>query len=515
MTQAVRSRDPNGLYTTDFVAHPPVHGIDLKSGEYLLRENLMTKLCRQVDSHDFVHIVSPKGSGKTSLLQLYEQRFGDSVDIYTCDMYSGDESAQDIITECTGIVIEANGDTECPALTGSRKYLLLIIRNMFNKISSRFMETLYRAADRHPLLKVIVSSDADDTESPGPIMQKHLSPADFRAMLNMSAPYGLLDKLKTPGVIDIIVSECDGHASLIRTVTSLLNDRLRGLKVPKLEDVMSALFSKAMTEAVGQCFLDVDDSLTNELNELISSLLTREVQSRTVKERWRTSVGFTSGLDHLIALGLLRSKKRDAVSLSAPLAARFLLKHLFPDRICTAPPTDIRQFVIASISRLSITALQTATHPAAETKEATIQHMMMSAMLSNLPIGYQICPELSTVFAANNAAKASVCSVILGEVDFFLNYKLRWGLELLVHGRGRKEHIDRFQRGGKYYNLKPRDYLVVDFRFESVDIRLDEEARKDLMTVIFEDDHRKCTVLYFTVENGVTVRKEIPIQLRA
>lgn len=52
---------------------------------------------------------------------------------------------------------------------------------------------------------------------------------------------------------------------------------------------------------------------------------------------------------------------------------------------------------------------------------------------------------------------------IKGEIDFFVNGNLMWGIELLKQGTGVGEHIARFGRNGKYSLLKARQFIIVDF----------------------------------------------------
>ncbi|KAH9071771.1 hypothetical protein Ae201684P_020211 [Aphanomyces euteiches] len=51
-----------------------------------------------------------------------------------------------------------------------------------------------------------------------------------------------------------------------------------------------------------------------------------------------------------------------------------------------------------------------------------------------------------------------------GEIDFYLNGPLRWGIELLVNGDKIGERMARFAQGGKYSALGVQDYAVIDLR---------------------------------------------------
>ena len=50
-----------------------------------------------------------------------------------------------------------------------------------------------------------------------------------------------------------------------------------------------------------------------------------------------------------------------------------------------------------------------------------------------------------------------------GELDFYVNWQLKWAVELLKEGKEIGEHLNRF-RTGKYREVETAEYLVVDFR---------------------------------------------------
>ena len=54
-----------------------------------------------------------------------------------------------------------------------------------------------------------------------------------------------------------------------------------------------------------------------------------------------------------------------------------------------------------------------------------------------------------------------------GQVDFLVRQK-KWGIECVRDGRNLQEHIDRFQKGGRYYpwirSGQMPSYILVDFR---------------------------------------------------
>ena len=86
---------------------------------------------------------------------------------------------------------------------------------------------------------------------------------------------------------------------------------------------------------------------------------------------------------------------------------------------------------------------------------------------------------------------------IPGEIDFYLNSDLSWGIELLVQGRGISEHIDRFGPHGKYSALGVNDYAVVDFR-RSIDGKATNVGRNEKRITIFfqQQDFNSCECIF-------------------
>jgi hypothetical protein len=84
----------------------------------------------------------------------------------------------------------------------------------------------------------------------------------------------------------------------------------------------------------------------------------------------------------------------------------------------------------------------------------------MTGLAACLPPKCHICPELSKVFPNDQIGGGK----IEGEIDFYVNGELRWGIELLVLGDKISEHMSRFGPKGKYFPLRVNEHAVVDFR---------------------------------------------------
>ena len=75
-------------------------------------------------------------------------------------------------------------------------------------------------------------------------------------------------------------------------------------------------------------------------------------------------------------------------------------------------------------------------------KEAVFQHLFMEGLALHTPPECSICTELSKIFPSETNVNSQ--QAIAGEIDFYLNGSLRWGIELLVNGDGIGEYLSRF-----------------------------------------------------------------------
>jgi len=137
-------------------------------------------------------------------------------------------------------------------------------------------------------------------------------------------------------------------------------------------------------------------------------------------------------------------------------------------------------------------------------KEAVFQHLFMDGLTSNTPISCDICPELSKIFP--QSTDESPTERIPGEIDFFLNGSLRWGIELLVNGSGISEHIDRFNETfGKYAQLKVSDYCVVDLRGNESGTPTNVSRHEKRLTVFFKTGDYSVANCIFGLDQSFTV----------
>jgi hypothetical protein len=184
--------------------------------------------------------------------------------------------------------------------------------------------------------------------------------------------------------------------------------------------------------------------------------------------------------------GILVEYPDSTFGFSSPLAKRYYFKWIFPGRSETAP-SSLSELIRNVVSNMSSTVLKNSTRPGDFPKEAVFQHMFMEGLaLYTLP-GCYICPELSKIFPPNTNLNTQ--HTIAGEVDFYLNSNLRWGIELLVNGDGIGEHISRFAPpNGKYVPLAVNEYAVVDIRRNTTGRPTNISKHPNRISVFFKND---------------------------
>ena len=172
------------------------------------------------------------------------------------------------------------------------------------------------------------------------------------------------------------------------------------------------------------------------------------------------------------------------------MSRRYFIRKTYPHRALN-DPTNIIELVIESIRKISANTLRNATVNNHFPKEAVFQHLMMTGLTANLKAATNIYPENLSVIGSDKKIK--------GELDFFINGHLRWGIELLVLGRKLKEHRERFIKEGKYVGLECREYVVIDFTNNALKSLA---PRDNVITVFFNsNDYSKATCLLFHDES--------------
>ena len=186
---------------------------------------------------------------------------------------------------------------------------------------------------------------------------------------------------------------------------------------------------------------------------------------------------------------------------SSQLAKRYYFKWIFPNR-SDSVHSSLPDLIRSVISSMSANTLKNSTKAGDFPKEAVFQHLFMEGLASFTPPSCSICPELSKIFPG--LTNPTLQKKIAGEIDFYLNSTLRWGIELLVKGGGIGEHISRFTRpNGKYVPLDVRDYAVVDFRRNSTGEPTNTLRHPNRITVFFKKDDYSIAQCVFGLDDDL------------
>jgi hypothetical protein len=80
----------------------------------------------------------------------------------------------------------------------------------------------------------------------------------------------------------------------------------------------------------------------------------------------------------------------------------------------------------------------------------------------------------------------------LGFIDFYINGKLNWGIELLREGRDAEAHAQRFTPGGIYAKLrsKMQCFVLLDFRKS----KAPKQKKKHFWYVVYSQDFKSVSI---------------------
>lgn len=299
----------------------------------------------------------------------------------------------------------------------------------------------------------------------------------------------------------VILRHCGNVVGAIRLSVMQICNRFRGCENPSQEDILdyflcSWVFLDNIVRVFGEHRAPPDPEFCKFLRSYFTSSKAMEVS----KEHQST-------LEMLEKCGLLFQDADGRYDFTSALAKRFYFKKFFPNKPENTP-NSLKDLVKDAIQRMSSLVFEKSIANEEDfPKEAVFQHEFMAGLHASLPPRCGICPELSRTFPDENKAQ----QIIGGEIDFFVNGDLRWGIELLVNGRGINEHLHRFEQvKGKYAALRSKEFYVVDFRRSRSGNPTNVTPFPNRITVFFrQGDFSKC-ICKFGLEHENYVLKLAP-----
>ncbi|KAF0713466.1 Aste57867_4320 [Aphanomyces stellatus] len=326
-----------------------------------------------------------------------------------------------------------------------------------------------------------------------------LSDSEARQLLNFPIT-GLPDEMKSENVLQFLIGECGGLVGALRMAIDFLQYHFRkeprGIK-PKDSLVLQMCLSREFNLEMARCFgtgrldpnMDANDIKFVKRCFVEDYILAGNLANEEKKShQW------------LEMAGILVTSPDNFICFSSPLAKRYIFEKIFPERN-NENPTSLDELIEKVIGSMSAHTLSQSTVQRKFPKEAVFQHLFMAGLALHTKPTCAICPELSKRFPGGSNASGG--DSIDGEIDFYLDGDLRWGIELLVCGRGIGEHLSRFDANGKYSSLDVKDYVVVDLRQHKTVASYNISKKPKRITVFFDDGDFTVAKCLFKLENDM------------
>jgi hypothetical protein len=472
---------------------------------HLPRDALVEQLHEAVLATNFVLLSSPSGSGKTSLLTLFRDRYPAIQCVAVSLNHSG--PASQILSQFGVDVLKQTcllPDTDAMIVV-----MLDDSQRQYHDVS--FWSLLVKGALSWipPNVRFVISAthslESEWSESPVAfqsfrkrILRGDLLLGDEEVRELFDLKNGLPAKLRSPAVEEVIIRECAGLIGALRIFTDNVVAFFEKTS-PHQQEVLAFCFSEAAVQAMDRLYgrSHIVPSSTELQTFLIKCLLDDSMPAPTHCDE-------ISCFTRLMKAGIITQDAASCVKFTSPLATRYFSKYLFPQR-GQKNPSSLHELIRRAIGNMSARVLRQSTVDDNDfPKEATFQHQFMGGLALWTKPACSMCPELSKVFPALPHQRSQR---IRGEIDFYLDGDLRWGIELLVNGDKIGEHISRFAPNGKYAALAAKAHAIIDFRGNESG-KITKVARKpERVTVFFKlGDFSSCRCIFGLVEDAEPIR---------
>ncbi|KAG9415622.1 hypothetical protein AC1031_000005 [Aphanomyces cochlioides] len=476
---------------------------------HLARTELVERVFATMKSsrQRFFLFVSPGASGKTSLLQLFADRYPHLNCIYI-SFLDPDQLAVELLRSCR---IDLYGETT--SLDPNQDHVVMV-----DDAQAKYDETGFW----HKLVKVASMWLPDNIRFI--ICATHAleggvaSPVEFQSLLKFSRrdfvlsdaeaeqflmlpTTGLPEKMKKQAFVQLLIRECGGLIGALRISIDAVVSFFAKDPSPSETELIVYYLSQDCLQLMARCFGVKHTTVTsvNLQQFLIQCLVVApnvvSLSSMLADEDDPCFLNLKKG-------GIIVEDDYRLVRFSSPLAEKYYSKWLLPNR-AFENPSSLRDLIEKVVGSMSASALrQSIVGKSNFPKEATFQHQFMQGLALNTHVSCSICPELSRVFPASPNGGDQALR-INGEIDFYLNGTLRWGIELLVNGDKIGEHMARFAEGGKYSALGVKDYAVVDLRGNPTGEVTNVSRMEKRVTLFFQLNDFSCCRCIFGLDGSI------------
>ena len=187
-------------------------------------------------------------------------------------------------------------------------------------------------------------------------------------------------------------------------------------------------------------------------------------------------------LGKLIVRGYLVITVTKRVEITTPLLELILFNRLYQTtQKRTRDFATLEEFLLECLSQIPRDVLANSLGVGTNDLplERTWQMEFYRIAWSLLPKGTYLSADVGSVFGST------------GKLDFYVNTKKKWGIELLREGDGISQHCDRFSSKGIYASIPVKEFVVIDFRSDLKEARL---TLPNLWTASYSADFSKITL---------------------
>jgi hypothetical protein len=317
--------------------------------------------------------------------------------------------------------------------------------------------------------------------------------------------------------LPVIRAETDGHAGLLRLVTQELIDRSTDRQVlllhEKFATAMQRFYLGALfwsTAAMRAGFMEVADPLDDAMREVLRCLVEqRAVEAPPAHRSLSTETAAVRAKRALLRMVIVVAVDDPLADCSVlrfptPMHRRFWFRQAYASRISQSAfeahvGNDIDKWLLLVLQHFQSDALSQSNsngHGSQSSslfpRERTFQHEFWRGASLSLPPHVRVAAEVSKGVETGKS-----------RFDFWVQSTLHWAVELVrntdASDRSKEEgneHLARFQQEGQYYNLRPSQWRVLEFRPANVAVQHKGRA-EHLIIVHCKADFKGATVYFF------------------
>jgi hypothetical protein len=440
--------------------------INLASGFVIKRSNLVRRIIDTAETGQHVVLSSPPATGKSSLITLVEEELESRSNEGPVYVFTPSKigTANEFLHLLHSKSIPTNDFTEIKKV--SKTWIIVDDAHRgYREEYDDVWTSLVKDFEVNKQIKVIIAATHTMTTLD--------SPADISALPHV------FDNVSNDEVTQMIRDFCASYVGYERWSDYWIMVKELSLLTQTREEADAT--NKPMRFHVGvvvKCLArlpELSKDLDGEIDE------TRAMGGL----RHRT---FIDGLRRCFAVNeeMISDLLNSDGSFSCQAANWFYNLIHFEGRAMTIPGS-IEDLVEKAVGSLSSERLKGCLQGGLFPLETSFQHLLNETMTMHLPVTSAVKPEYRT------KAQGFLGNDRRGFIDFYVNDRLQWAIELLRQGQVLQEHRNRFHPiNGKYRELPTKEYLVVD-------IRGPKEAgavspRHDICVLYFSAQWDKCVI---------------------